>query len=525
MHKSKKKKNVPKEVPSQLMELSNAQTRPNLGDGDFSSMSFQDAGNVIDRDENERLQFMNSKLSFSEGIDQVEVPSLMSVTSYFQQGSSFPVPYGNDSTMFPIDNGNVSSSLLGVSQSQLSQTLKPPSRNSSRRLQRSTSLKQESSRVSWGNITTRTLDDSSTNIGTNPKSAELERNDSLAKFFLGPQSDGMDKGGIIDYVLDYCKRRASYRLSDAPGIAAPPNQNNSGSSRTSGTSTKDRGIGDEEAVTAIRRPRPSGKTEDKTSDKRDEQASLVKPNVSSRKNSSIEDEDESIMLAEAGSTKENVLEVSELGGGNDGFEKFKKNLNHGRKTEDRYRKKLQSHHTEFETKRLNVDERYSHPKLSPNAFAGPGSTASLERPKKMMCNSPPEKLLQGRHENVIDNTPSPRPTQLRNSGGQCHSTPLVNESYIGKLVSTRKELNLERHFKPEGANLNYANFDKQKRPKMAESGSESSEGNSPGIPIQFQICNISICIFIRVLYFNLKVTYLNSVCVCLYLLTQIIIIK
>lgn len=314
---------------------------------DFSAMSFQDAKDLIDKDENERLKFMNSNVTFSDGIEQMEAPSLLSITNYFQQGSSFPVPYvGNDSTMMSAFNDNTPSQ---------------------KRMSSSSHNVSGSRKVSFGGTKELT---SPTRGPSDADKSGLARNDSLAQFFLDSKSDGMNKMDMMEYVLNYCKRRSSIRLSDASDITSSSDSKNTTPERhDSGI-----GIGKEENA---RKKSKSEKQDPKIELGERPFADLeTKPTNSSHsilRNSrivpstltSINENDASVIIADATTVQEKELsDVSEVGS-IDGFEKFKKNLS-GRgirhHNEDRYRSKIK-HHEQFEKKRLK-DEQSSHPKLS-----------------------------------------------------------------------------------------------------------------------------------------------------------------
>ncbi|CAL8101675.1 unnamed protein product [Orchesella dallaii] len=464
---SKSKTVAPKIVENQFLELSVSQNKSlNLDAEDFSNLSFQDPKGLIDRDENERLQFMNSQVSFSEGIEQVEAPSLLSITNYFQQGSSFPVPYvGNDSTMMFGAREN----LAGIRDSDLHSQIKRRTSSQSQ-ISRSTSSSKRCSSSPGSAVTVVAGDDK----------PDLSRNNSLAKFFLGPQSNGMNSNDILEYVIDYCKRRAS-GVSDASDFENSPPSVNLSADKSSDKQDSGIGFANEEKTVKSNVGKKSSNTDSET----------PYQNVTNEKNLEMtrrkeectppqkDDNEESVMLAEARSLKSEtpLLNVSDVGS-IDGFEKFKKNLHHSRNVEDRYKGKTK-HHAEFERKRLYVDERFSHPGLSPKAFKGPGSTASLERPSKNMCNSPPEKLVPSKKESIRDKCQSPVIAQAsRNSGGQYHSTPVTSESYISKLVSTT----YGRGEKPRPAKLDTQvekeNSDKQKRQKVSHSRGHDSSSSS-----------------------------------------------
>lgn len=423
-------KKIPvKKDASQFLQLNSANDQSQkIADDDFSALSFQDAKDLIDRDENERLQFMNSKVSFSDGIDQVEAPSLLSVTNYFQQGSSFPVPYvGNDSTMF----GEMPSFAVPT----------PP-----------------------------------TPVDTSRKSLGVSRNDSLAKFFLGSESNGLNKTDIVDYVLDYCKRRASLQLSDVSDVGnsfnnspynSIPERHDSGigvgrEDKRNSNDLKSRSEKKEKRVTA---EKPSSNLEkrqkspylpnqnDAPTIESKKSGKEVKTATDSNKNAAMEkfqknigtrhseqnqvtskaldkDNEDSVLLASGTTIREtDALDYSDVGS-IDGFEKFKKNLNlHQKKPlDDRYRGRTK-HHTDFQRKRLNVDERYSHPQLSPLAFKGPGASVTMERPsKKFNCRSPPEKLVETPEPGVMQQKAlrPKKPKPLEMPGSEEPSSSFLN---------------------------------------------------------------------------------------------------
>ncbi|CAL8133951.1 unnamed protein product [Orchesella dallaii] len=246
---------------------------------------------------------------------ELEASSMQLNTSYFLQRSSFSVQNsGNDSAMF-----GSCESLASIPDSDLNahaQWRKP--------IDSSSHFTSFSSSVESGAVF----------IGEDKKPT-LSRNNSLVKFFLGPQSNGMKSNEIVEYVIGYCEQRVTSPLSDMPDLEySPPNFN----------------------ITAV------------GSMGRDSQLHFEK---------------------EVKTVPQSIgLNVSS----GDGYNKFKKNLHHRRKIETRYRGKLQ-HHVEFEKKRLDVDKHYSQRGSSQKTLKGQDLMGTLERPSKNMCNSPPSKLL------------------------------------------------------------------------------------------------------------------------------------
>lgn len=428
------------EIKDQFLELSINQSQSS--NMDVVSMSFQDPKSLIDKDENERLLFMNSNLSF-DGISQMEAPSLLSFTTYFQQGSSFPVPYvGNDSTMMfgnstnPVPASGPSSSFLD---SQLaSETLRRFSSGTQTHSIRGSSITR---RVSTGDSIQRTSLLSVTEDGR----TGVERKDSLTKFFLGPETRGLGKMDIMEYVLDYCKRRASFRDLDTSSSDIPPPPHRIVTS----ANTHPESIATTHSASE---DHPAGRkqtgTESLTTLPIQEgwKGGITNTNFNQNQH---HDPEASVVLSDGASLKDRedaLLDISDVGSSS-GFEKFKKHLVSRRSGEDRYRDKAKNH-VDFEKKRLQVDEKYSHPRLSPTSVGCPGATTTLERPRKrLICNSPPERLVTSKpHRENNENHASPRKLLTpspRNEEGQCQSTPVNAEGNKSRTGILQKDLKRE----------------------------------------------------------------------------------
>lgn len=433
---------------SKFMEMSSSQNKSlNIAEDNFSALSFKDADDLIAKDEVERMQFHNSNASFSNGLDEMEAPSLLSVTSYFQQGSSFPVPYiCNDSTMFG------SSQMDGV----------PTTVNTSnsRRISHKDSIGKPDSQMSPTSI--------SDFIGMATKEA-VDRKDSLASFFLGPQSDGLNKTDIMDYVLDYCKRRASMRISDASEHVS------SNSSKESIPDRNDSGLGFGTLERGRRTSSNSNANVSVSSEKRRSRPDTSLKILSEHtKVNEWGKEDPSILMSDGASLKGSTsMDVSDVG-----FEKFKKDLTIPRKVSDnRYRSK-QTKHEEFERKRTSVDEKNTHPGLCPLPYKS--STETSDKQTKLTCPSPPEKLVERpRFEKLPPTDKTPTTSLLESQSGQCHSTPVgLLSDLSGPKITLSQDANLTRLPKSSKCDVVDGRLDKVVRQKLYKKSKDTSSGSS-----------------------------------------------
>ncbi|CAL8132003.1 unnamed protein product [Orchesella dallaii] len=247
---------------------------------------------------------------------ELEASSRQLNTSYFLQRSSFSVQ----------NSGNDSAIMFGSCES----LERIPDSDLNAHGQRRKRIDSSSDFTSFSS----SVESGAMFIGEDKKPT-LSRNNSLVKFFLGPQSNGMKSNEIVEYVIGYCEQRATSPLSDTPDLEySPPHVNIT----ANGLMGRDSQLDFEKEVKTV--PQSIGL------------------NVSS----------------------------------GDGYNKFKKNLQHSRKIETRYRGKLQ-HHVEFEKKRLVVDKHYSQRGSSQKNLKGQDLMGTLERPSKNMLNSPPTKLF------------------------------------------------------------------------------------------------------------------------------------